>query len=72
MQSVRFFFLAYQVDNQWHIGVLFREYAEQLLKLLVDNDAINVGMLKYVSNVVLLQSIIRGNHDAAASDNTIY
>lgn len=52
--------------------MLAGEYAKQALEFLVHNDAIHLGMFEYVSNVMLVESVVGGNNDSATSNDTIY
>lgn len=50
------------VNQQRHLGALALVRPQQALKLLIDDDAVHLGKLKDVGNIIFLEPIV-GRHD---------
>lgn len=62
---------AYIIDNQRNLRVIALISTQEALKLLVDDDTVNVGEVEDVFDIVLLEAVIGRYHDSSSSNDAI-
>lgn len=63
--------ISIRVHHHFHRGPRFPESCQQTLELPIHNDKFNVGELKDIANVILLQPVICRDDDGTACNNAI-
>lgn len=61
----------YRVNNQGNFRMSLLEQIQKVNKLVVDNDAVNLGKLKYVRYVIRLQSVVCRRNNTTRGRDTV-
>lgn len=62
---------SYIIDNQRNLRVLALVSTQKVLKLLIDDNTVNVGEIEDVFYIVLFEAVVGRYHDSSRSNDSI-